>query len=253
MGISTALKRLAEYHRRHGFRSTIKRARVAALRALTRNRMVLFYYDLSGQTKPARDLASSLQVERKTNANELSPPDLNDMVGVWNPALARRNMEERFGLGASLWLIKSDGKLAGYGWTLRGRTVEPHYFPLGQDDVQFLDFYVFSKYRGRAIDWFLITQILRTLAAEGMARAFGEAAEWNQASLASFKMSSFRRLGYARKVTIFGRTFVHWIDDEARQPDPVKKSARRLERDKELASADLANLEGPHVRTPAKD
>jgi GNAT superfamily N-acetyltransferase len=79
--------------------------------------------------------------------------------------------------------------------------------------VQFLDFHVFPKYRGRAIASFLITQILHRLAAEGLARAFGEAAEWNQASLASFKMSPFRRLGSARKLTILGRTIVCWDEN----------------------------------------
>ena len=42
-----------------------------------------------------------------------------------------------------------------------------------------------------AIDWILMKEILRQLAGEGMARAFGEAAEWNKASLSSFAMTSF--------------------------------------------------------------
>jgi ribosomal protein S18 acetylase RimI-like enzyme len=149
-------------------------------------------------------------VERKKSSEELSPEDLQGMTSVWNPQLVQQTMQERFDLGASLWMIRSHDKLAGYGWTLQGRTVEPHYFPLGQDDVQFLDFHVFPKHRGRAMDWFLITQILHRLAAEGLGRAFGEAGEWNQASISSFKMTPFRRLGVARKLTILGRTFVIW-------------------------------------------
>jgi hypothetical protein len=152
-------------------------------------------------------------VERIKSFAELNPEDLEAMTSVWNPKLVRQNMKERFDLGASLWLIKSHDKLAGYGWTLQGRTVEPHYFPLGPDDVQFLDFHVFPKYRGRAIDWFLMTEILHRLAIGGLGRAFGEAGEWNQASLASFKMSPFRRLGLARKLTIFGRTIVCWAEN----------------------------------------
>ncbi len=31
----------------------------------------------------------------------------------------------------------------------------------------FFDFHVFPKYRGRAMDWFLMTHILHSLAAEG--------------------------------------------------------------------------------------
>ena len=210
MGISTSISRFSDYYRRHGVWATVRRVGLAAWRALFSNRSVLFYCDLAKLTSPPADLPSFLKVERKRTSAELSPEDLDEMTSFWNPKLAQRNMKERFGKGASLWLIKSYDRLAGYGWTLQGSTIEPHYFPLGSDDVQFLDFHVFPKYRGRAMDWFLMTQILHKLAAEGLARAFGEAGEWNQASIASFKMASFRRLGVAKKWSIFGRTFVCW-------------------------------------------
>jgi len=214
MAILTAISRFADYYRRNGFVATIRRAALAARRALFSNRSVVFYCDLARQSAPRADLPSFLKVERKKSSAELSPEDLQAMTSFWNPKLAHRNMKERFDLGASLWLIKSHERLAGYGWTLQGGTVEPHYFPLGQDDVQFLDFHVFPKYRGRAIDWFLMTQVLHRLAAEGLARAFGEAAEWNQASLSPFRMTPFRRLGWATKLAIFGRTIVCWGKNE---------------------------------------
>jgi len=214
MALSTAIPRLTDYYRRHGFAATVRRAWVSVQRSLFSSRSVLFYCDLATQTSPPRELPTFLRVERIKSLAELNPEDLEAMTSVWNPKLVRQNMKERFDLGASLWLIKSHDKLAGYGWTLQGRTVEPHYFPLGKDDVQFLDFFVFPKYRGRAIDWFLMTQILLRLAVEGLGRAFGEAGEWNQASLASFKMTPFRRLGLARKLTIFNCTIVCWTERE---------------------------------------
>ncbi|MGA2983118.1 MAG: hypothetical protein ABSG32_04855 [Terriglobia bacterium] len=213
MAISTTISRFSDYYRRHGLGATIRRAVVAAKRALFSSRSVLFYCDLATQSAPPRDLPTFLTVERKKSFSDLNPEDLLGMISVWNHKLVHQNMKERFDLGASLWLIKSRDKLAGYGWTLPGCTVEPHYFPLGQKDVQFLDFHVFPKFRGRAMDWFLITQILHRLAAEGMGRAFGEAGEWNQASISSFKMTPFLRLGVARKLTIFGRTIVCWGKD----------------------------------------
>ena len=214
MTVSTAISRFTDYYRRHGFAATIQRAGVAVKRSLFSSRSVLFYCDLVTQTSPARDLPTFLKVERKKSFAELNPEDLEAMTSFWNPKLVQQIMKERFDLGASLWMIKSHDKLAGYGWTLQGGTVEPHYFPLGQDDVQFLDFHVFPKFRGRAIDWFLMTQILHRLAIEGLARAFGEAGEWNQASLASFKMSPFRRLGLAKKWTVFGHTLVRWAEND---------------------------------------
>lgn len=214
MRIFNLISRVTAYCKRHGFRATARRASTAARRALFSNRAVVFYCDLASQTSPLTDCCNSLTVERKKSYIELSPKDLHEILSFWNPKLAHRNMEERFGKGASLWLIKSDDRLAGYGWTLRGRAIAPYYFPFGEDDVQFFDFHLFPKYRGRAIDWFLVTYILHALAAEGGARAFAEAREWNQASLSSLTMTPFRRLGCVRKLTVFRHTMVCWDENE---------------------------------------
>ena len=199
------------------------------------SRMVLFYRNLNGQLLPA-DLPPFLRVERYSTQADLSTQDLQEITSLWNPDLALRRIAERFGLGASLWLIKANDNLAGYGWTLPGRTVEPHYFPLAETDVQFLDFHVLEKYRGRAIDWCLMTYVLKKVSEDGATRAFGEAAEWNSASLASFGMAAFRRLGIARKHHVLGRTFVCWYHDPvvALKPDPIKP--KTLPRRKEQSS-----------------
>jgi hypothetical protein len=239
MSIASSISRFAVYCKRNGLRATLSRVGLAARRSLFSSRSVLFYCDLSTLRSPAAEMPSSLRVERRTDQTDLNPRELQEITSFWNPDLARRNLEERFELGASLWLIKCEDHLAGYGWTLQGRTVEPHYFPLAADDVQFLDFHVFPKYRGRAMDWFLMTHILQRLAAEGRARAFGEAAEWNQASLSSFAMTPFRRLGCARKFTVLGRTIVSWSAgeplpqarrDSVKAPRPV--TSRRTSQEK---------------------
>jgi ribosomal protein S18 acetylase RimI-like enzyme len=220
MSISSLVSRFTAYFERHGLRATLRRAGLSARRMLFSGRVALFYCDLSTLKSLAADLPSAVEVKRHTNQTNLSSQDLQEITSFWDPKLARRRIKERFELGASLWLIKLEDNLAGYGWTLQGRTVEPHYFPLGADDVQFLDFHVFPKYRGRALDWFLMTHILHRLAEEGRARAFGEAAEWNQASLASFAMTPFRLLGWARKFTISRRTIVCW---DQKQPVEYKR------------------------------
>ena len=225
MAIFASISRLTAYYKRHGIGATLRRLTVATRRTLFSSRMVLFYCDLSTVSAPMSEMPSRLKVERHRSQSDISPQDLQEITSFWNPDLARRNICERFGLGASLWLIRFGEKLAGYGWTLQGRTVEPHYFPLGQDDVQFLDFHVFPKYRGRALDWFLMTHILYQLAQEGRARAFGEAAEWNRASLSSFGMTPFRRLSSARKFTIFGRTIVCWARNKSVEQKQVWKRA----------------------------
>ena len=214
MGISSSVSRLRAYYTRNGFWATVRRAGLAARRAVFSNRHVLFYCDLATQIEAPTDLPSFLRVERKKSAAELSPEDLQAMTSFWNPRLAHRNIKERFDRGASLWLIKSEDRLAGYGWTLHGRTIEPHYFPFGQDDVHLFDFQVFPRYRGRGMNPLLVTHILRSLAGECGGRAFIEAAEWNQAQLSSLRKTPFRRLGWARKATIFRHTMVWWAENK---------------------------------------
>ena len=217
MGVSNSISisRFTVYFKRNGLRATVRRVGLAARRALFSNRMALFYCDLSTQSSPTADLPSSLKVERHKNQSDLSAQDITEITSFWNPKLARRNINERFELGASLWLIKVEDNLAGYGWTLQGRTVAPHYFRLGPDDIHLFDFHVFPQYRGRGMNPSLVSYILRSLAAESHGRAFIEAAEWNQAQLASLGRTPFRRLGWAKKCTILRRTLVYWDQNQA--------------------------------------
>jgi GNAT superfamily N-acetyltransferase len=208
MSISHSISRFTAYFKRNGLRATVRRIGLAARRALFSSRMVLFYGDLSAQSSSTADLPSFLKVERHKSQGDLTPQDLQEITSFWNPQLARRNIKERFEHGASLWLIRSEGRLAGYGWTLRGHTVDTHYFPLGPDDVHLFDFHVFPRYRGRGVNPLLVNYILRELAGECRGRAFIEAAEWNHAQLASLRRTPFRRLGLARKFTLLRHTMV---------------------------------------------
>jgi len=233
MGLSNSISRLTDYYRRHGLPATMRRASLALKRTLFSSRMAVFYCDLGTQSTAAVNIPNSLKVERLKSYAGLSHQDLQDMTSFWNPKLAHRNIRERFEKGASLWLVKSGGKLAGFGWTLQGRPIAQYYFPLAKDDVQLFDFYVFPKFRGRAIHWLLTAYILQTLAAEGGARAFADTGEWNQAQLASFKMTPFRLLGWVTTFSIFGQTFNCWVENET--VDQTRKSAEQ--RDEALTVA----------------
>jgi ribosomal protein S18 acetylase RimI-like enzyme len=215
MSISNTFSRITDYFKRNGVWATVRRVGLATRRSLFSSRMILFYFDLSTPGAPTADLPSSVKVERHTNQSDLSLGDLQEITSFWNPELAHRRVQERFELGASLWLIKFEYKLAGFGWTLLGHTVEPHYLRLGPDDVHLFDFHVFPRYRGRGVNPLLVGYILHSLAAECRGRAFIEAAEWNQSQLASLRKTPFRRLGSALKVAILRHTIVCWDENKA--------------------------------------
>jgi ribosomal protein S18 acetylase RimI-like enzyme len=242
VSISNSISRLTVYWKRNGLRAALRRVGLAARRALFSSHMVLFYCDLSTLSSPTADLPSSLKVEQLTNQTDLSPQDLQEITSFWNPDQARRNLNQRFKLGASLWLIKFEGHLAGYGWTLRGRTVEPHYFRLGPDDVHLFDFHVFPQYRGRGVNPLLVSYILRVLAGECQGRAFIEAAEWNQAQLASLQRTPFHRLSFARKFTLRRHTIVCWHETtfEQEQRDELNNAS--------IAASDRERSSIPELR-----
>jgi hypothetical protein len=190
--------------------------------------MVIFYCDLSAQTLPPADCPNFLKLERKRSAAELSQQDLNEIVDIWNPEVALRNMKERFSKEASLWLIKSEGNLAGFGWTLRGATMEPYFLPLGKDDPYIFDGFILPQYRGRGLMPFWLNHALHDLGAERSGRAFTEIAEWNHAILSSLRKTPFCRLGMARKWTVFGRTIVCWAGNDAARQTRERPGKRRF-------------------------
>jgi GNAT superfamily N-acetyltransferase len=214
MAIANSISRLTDYYRRHGVGATIRRVSLAVKRELFSRRMVAFYCELGKQTTGPINIPSSLKVERLRKLAELSPHDLQEMTSFWNPKQAKRNIRERFDKEALLWLIRSGDTLAGYGWTLHGRTIEPYYFPLAQDDVHLFDFYVFPQYRGKGINSCLVIHILLNLATHCRGRAFIETAEWNEAQLSSLRKTPFRCLGWVRSFTMFGHTVVSWVEKE---------------------------------------
>lgn len=221
MGISSSIGRVREYFKRHGFAETLRRAGLATRRGLFANRMVVYYCDLAKLPAMPVNVPESVRIERVRREGELSAGDREAITSFWNPDLAQRSIRERFEKGATLWLIRFGETLAGYGWTIQDRPISPYYFPILPGEVQFFDFLVFHKFRGRAIQWLLTAQILKTLKDEGASRAFADTHEWNQAQLASFKMTAFRPMGMVCTVTMFGRTFSSWSEMKTAKPKKV--------------------------------
>ena len=93
--------------------------------------------------------------------------------------------------------------------------MEPHFFPLADNDVHLFDFYVFPEFRGRRVNPMLVSHILASLRREACGRAYIEAAEWNLAQLRSLAKLPLRRLGAARKSCLLRRTIVIWSSQTA--------------------------------------
>jgi hypothetical protein len=215
--------RLLHYAKRHGIRMTAGRFWLSAKRTVSGNRLVLFYCDLA-DLPSAADEWVDWSVESLSSGNQMATADCVRVASVGYAV--RKLQEERFARGARLWLLKIDGSVAAYGWTLTGGTIEPHFFPLGPRDVHLFDFFVFPEFRGRRYNCSLVTHILTSLASGKPGRVFIEAAEWNTPQLRSLDRMPFQRFGCARKFQFLGRTIVVWGQGSPIE-EPVSGGSKR--------------------------
>ena len=201
-----AVRRLWSFYRSHGLGSTLARC-VEAMRRLSHGgRMILFACTLP--TAPATQ-PMGLSVER-TSASSLPRAEYLEAFGAQNRAAREQELAARFAAGSELWLARWEGRLAAYGWTIRGSTVKPHFFPIQPDEVHFFDFFVAPDFRGRGINVALMMEVLAQLSEQQIRRVHLECAAWNAAQLRSLNKTVFRRNGAASMVSLFGRSLVIW-------------------------------------------
>jgi GNAT superfamily N-acetyltransferase len=209
-----SIRRFASYLKRHGVRATAGRIALSWQRFRAGNWFVIYSCNLQ-EVGPLDD--ASLQggrVERRDAQAEIPPDDLSLLISNWAPAIARRQMAGRFERAASLWEFKIGERLAGYGWSIAGGTMEPYFFPLEPGDVHLFDFFVFPEFRGRRINPMLVNYILSQLKLEKKNRAFIESAEWNVSQLSSLSRTAFRLVGKASIRRRPGKTLVIWSSTE---------------------------------------
>jgi len=167
---------------------------------------------LEGKDEPQaiKNRLHSILVERKGKFDEIAREDMDVLLSYWNRELKLKQMKDRFDRGAQLWLLKKGGKLAGFRWVLRGRTMEPYFFPLTRDDAHVFDAEVFPQFRGKGIDSRLNNYLISKLKEEGVRRVLSEIYSWNTAGLSSIAKTDFNRIAVGRRIRILNRTIVIW-------------------------------------------
>jgi GNAT superfamily N-acetyltransferase len=200
--------RTLSFFKHHGLRATIQRFFNELQRLSFLGRMILFFCPL-----PVQQIGSTEMVlVERVRSGILQESDYERLVHAWNPLIRERQIADRFKLGSELWLAKLHGELAGFGWTIRGRTIEPHFFPLQGDDLHLFDFYVFPEFRGRGVNVALVLEILKKAGGDGIQRAHIECAVWNKSQRRSLSKTPFCRYAEATKLCILGRPIVLWQD-----------------------------------------
>lgn len=210
MPVKKTFLRAWNYLRWHGLRSTIERSWREIKNKVLHDRDVLFMRDLLRGESEDNPLPENCRIKR-FNEESGMPDKLFDRIADQYPEeLLKEYHKKRFRKGAILWCIEMDKKDVGYTWTLAGRTIKSHFFPLTKRDIHFFDSFILPSYRGRRLNSVMKEHILKHYKYAGFHRAFSETKEWNTSSMRSLAKNGFVRIGLAKRRFRRGKCEVTW-------------------------------------------
>lgn len=202
-----SLKRLISYHSQYGFFKTVKRIIRALDSLFRRNESMLFFADIADLKNNTIELPIQFTIEKITKKEELASKDLERILSHSHSGIIEHQMNERFMKGAVLWIFKTNGNIAGFEWSIRGRnTIEPYFFPLTPNDAIIFDAHTWEDYRGKGYNAILVHHIMMNLSREGVTRTYADIKNWNRSSLEVIKKTHLRPFGIARKFQFKNKT-----------------------------------------------
>lgn len=205
--------RLIRYFKKYGLKQSIKRMKEKSYQYIFEKTDFVFYNDLTLLDIHDLQNLQNITIESITKEKEIKKEDLNSLIEHIGEEIILTQLKERFAKLAVLWMIKVDGKLAGYVWSIGKSTYKcpcPYYFPLCDNDVFLFDGSVLPQYRGRNLYPLLLKHVLYGVKKMGFIRAICDAHEWNVSVIKSFSKAGLKKLGTVRKYSLMGHEFVLW-------------------------------------------
>lgn len=124
----------------------------------------------------------------------------------------KRFVDVRLDQGAELWTFIVNGRIANTQWAIRGKYIEPFYYPLSDEDAVLFDAFTFEEFRRKGINPKGLVHMINCLRREGVKNIIVMIKVWNKASIQSTLKAPFEKIGVARKFNIFGKSLVFWFD-----------------------------------------
>lgn len=183
-------------------------------RVIPRNQ-VIWFTDLTEIDSAGFLLPDHIEVKRYYSLNEIDKEDYKTLVECGTALMGSAGsilIRERLNKGAVLWLLKENGRLAGYRWTIAKDTLLQTYMPQTETDVHEFANEIFPGFRGRNFGQLTFQQTLIMLKNEGFKRYYAEIYKSNIRALKSTAKTVLKQIGVARRFNLLGRNVVIWYD-----------------------------------------
>ena len=206
----TYLKRFMNYYQKNGILRTFCRLFTKPYQSLFKSKIVLIYATPGEVDDTVLILPPGINIECKKTYDEALQPEMKKVINHWEKENMMDIVIERFDKGAILWILKLDDDIAGFSWSITGKTIIPWYIPLTPHDAYVLDTAIFEEYRGRGLHPPLANYILGMLKKQGATRSVAEIGTWNKAALSIKEKSYYRKFSEVRKYRVFDRNITIW-------------------------------------------
>lgn len=201
---------MIEFYKKRGFLKTVYRILEHPYQTVLKSRRILIYAEMSEIDDSVLNLPLSITIDAKKTYSEAVQIDMQKMVMYWEKEREIEKTQERFRKGAVLWVLRLNGNIVSFVWSIKGKVVTPWYLPLTPHDAFIFDAITFEEYRGQGLYPLLMNYILARLRLEGVSRAVAELYAWNKSSINGLKKTCYRKFGEARKLRCFGKNITIW-------------------------------------------
>ena len=178
-------------------------------------RQVIWLTDLTKVDSEGFSMPEGIEIKRYHSIDEIDKEDYKVLIERGTSLMgsaASILVRERFEKGAVLWLLRENGQLAGYRWTIINNHVTPTYFPHTETDAHSIGTEIFPDFRGGHM-FRLFDEGLKTiLKKEGSKRYYSETFLWNKRAVKAILKTSSRKIGIATRFSIFSKNIVIWHD-----------------------------------------
>ena len=212
MAIKFTIQRFVSLVHNKGIIGALKRGKEILQYIFFESKDYIYYTDISKLKKSELITSVKMKIDCITKATDLQTEDFKTISRYRNDAIIKKEMNDRFQHGASLWLGRFDEKFVGFMWSIDKAPIEYFFFPLSEFDVYFFDAVVFPEFRGNNMLVFFHNAVLLELKRMGFMRGFLAVHSWNKPVIRSLEKFVFKRFGVAKKHHIFGRDYVIWFE-----------------------------------------
>lgn len=209
------LKRIADIVKSEGITAGITWLITTVYHRVIPQKQVIWLADLIKLDSERFSIPDNIEIQRFNSIDEVDKKDYKSLIECGTDLMGSAGsilVRERFDKGFVLWLLKENGQLAGYRWTIVNNHVTPTYVPHTETDAHSIGIEIFSDFRGSHLFRLFDEGIKIALKKEGYKRFYSETFLYNKRAIKAILKTSSRKIGIATRFNIFGKNVIAWHD-----------------------------------------